>query len=289
MSPSTPIPPVGALITGPYLRTQRHRHDISLRQAGHALGLSPSQISRMETGGSSDLTAHRAVMLLTHYGIRCRTCRDTITPALHPLAVKDPAHYGDDAPGWSIRYALCQRQANHLTYYAATHIPAPWRTPAYAAHIPPPEDPHLTHGADHDPLAQLPTTGHTRRKPNRDDLLLLDEAVLHRATAPPAVMAEQLTALARAASERHLTLRVVPLEAGIPVAASTITAITTTHGHTLYATGSCGITYTTAGPAADAARGLLDALTTAAWGPSVSIAKLATTAERLRGAPQPAQ
>ena len=192
---------------------ERLRHDsgLSMETAVQQLGWSLSKVYRLEHGRSRIITDD-LVDMLDLYGVR--------TPQREALI-----QLGRDARrrGWWTAYtdiftgSYIAMEAEAASIRINAHvIPGLFQTPGYAHEVIRRTRPSVT-AED----AERRVAARTARQDalfSRDDPpeihVILDEAVLHRRVGGPAVMAQQLTALAETATWPHVTVQVLPFTAG---------------------------------------------------------------------------
>ncbi|ADI11646.1 helix-turn-helix domain-containing protein [Streptomyces bingchenggensis BCW-1] len=201
------------MVVGAYLRSLRRSRDMTLRDAGRVIRGSAAKLSRLETGISPQRDPDVAG-LLGHYKLNPSVIRATCGMVRAPRRDQ----WADFAPGWPARLAACEQEASAVRVYTMYLIPDILQIPAYTALIPDPE------GTRSVPRALPPGQA--------DITLLLDESVLQRPFGAPAVVAAQIAHLQDRIATGELTVRVVPLAAGI-YGYSTLMSELTLHGRKL--------------------------------------------------------
>ncbi|BCL17353.1 helix-turn-helix domain-containing protein [Micromonospora sagamiensis] len=201
---------------GRMLRELRLAAGVTLDAAAVALQCSRQKVWRIETGGGPVRGVDvRAMCEL--YGVAA-----DLTAALVALAGETRAkgwwHAYAEVPAWLGLYAGLEATARRLREYADAPVPALLQTPGYARALHD-VDPELTDD-DRDRLvaARLDRQNLLRRRlppPPRLDVVL-SEAVLLRVAGGPATMAAQLRHLREVTALPHVSVRVLPLAAGLP-------------------------------------------------------------------------
>ncbi|MEW1551596.1 Scr1 family TA system antitoxin-like transcriptional regulator [Streptomyces tsukubensis] len=226
-------------MVGTYLRAQRRRRGLLLRDMAHALGWTTRAAARLEAGQTVP-SADVLQRLLTEY--RAPDTDDAVR------ALWDLAHIGGDyavdaAPGWFERVAGCEFEADRITAFSAWNIPHLVQTEGYATHwwtntlvghVPPPDA----------IAARMLPAGH-----DKEVLILLEETVLLRRT-DPAVMTEQLDHLLHLAVHTRTSIRIVPLHAGVIPPHGTLTVLELPNRRCLHVEEAAVTIYSTGRPAA---------------------------------------
>jgi transcriptional regulator with XRE-family HTH domain len=227
--PEVRSPTVRRRELGALLRSLRQARGMTVEQVAAELLCSPSKVSRMETGS------------------RAATLRD-IRDLCDLYDVTDPAERErmsrlateSKQPGWWQSYDLdyfgtyvgLEQAATGLSYYHSTIVPGLLQTMDYAramfARALPQEQPRESFLREtHDQLIEYTRERRDQlidvrlrrqqvltRDPAPDLVVVLDEAVLHRAVGGPTVMGSQLRHLREASAMPNLTLQVIPFGAG---------------------------------------------------------------------------
>ncbi|WP_168220670.1 Scr1 family TA system antitoxin-like transcriptional regulator [Streptomyces sp. RFCAC02] len=224
-------PSVAAIVTGAYLRDLRHRAGLTLEEVAASLSISASTLSRAERGHR---TARPDIPAIVAARLGQRPA--AIMREMRSLHHGGDWHHAVDLSGRPLErlraVQACARSARvWITYVwpAALTSPAEHRrlVDAYkamdvrppallAGHQPPPED------------DQLPAGTLT---------VLIEDSLLARAG-----QTEQLAHVLALAEERRITLRVVPIQAGITVPAP-LTELHLPHSATLHVTEDHVVTY----------------------------------------------
>jgi hypothetical protein len=126
--------------------------------------------------------------------------------------------YGDSIPSWFELYLGLEAAASHLREYEETLVPGLLQTKEYALSIHQLDSPNASE-EDHDRLVTVRMQRQsllTRRAPEPPRLeTVLSEAALRRPVGGPDVMADQLRHLRKVAELPNVSLRVLPLAAGL--------------------------------------------------------------------------
>jgi transcriptional regulator with XRE-family HTH domain len=211
---------------GVRLRAMRLEHALTVEQVAEQLLCSPSKVSRMETG-QRGATPRDVRDLCRIYGI---------TDQAEVARLMNLAREGRQQAWWQpydldyfATYVDLEQAAVRLSYYHSTVIPGLLQTVDYARAMfagalstENSEDHHAGH-------PQMKYTPERRdqlidvrvkpqelltRDPVPDLVIVLDEAVLHRAVGGPAVMGVQLLRLVEASAMPNMTLQVIPFGTG---------------------------------------------------------------------------
>ncbi|MEV5823358.1 helix-turn-helix transcriptional regulator [Micromonospora haikouensis] len=201
---------------GRALRDLRTEAGVTLDGAAEALYCSRQKVWRIESGLG-------AVRPIDVQGM-CQVYGATreLTKALTALAAETRAKgwwhsYGDAIPDWFEMYVGLEAAASRLREYDDTLIPGLLQTRGYAqgvyqhrSRISQEERDRLV-----DVRLQRQTLLERRLPPSPQFEVVLSEAVLLRVVGNPATMAEQLRHLLDAGKLPHVSIRVLPLAAGL--------------------------------------------------------------------------
>ena len=192
---------------------ERLRHDsgLSMEAAGKQLGWSVSKLYRLENGRSR-ISTDDLVDMLDLYGVR--------SPRREALV-----QLGRDARrrGWWTAYtdiftgSYIAMEAEASSIRVNAHVvPGLFQTPGYAQAVITGTRPLIgTEEAERRVAARTARQDALFGRTTPPELhVILDEAVLHRQVGGPAVMAQQLAALAETATWPQVTLQVLPYTAG---------------------------------------------------------------------------
>jgi transcriptional regulator with XRE-family HTH domain len=201
---------------GRHLRALRNQAKLTTKLAAQALEWSEPKLWRIETGQTA-LRSLDVEAMCRVYGASAE-----VTQGLMVLARETKAagwwHTHDDViPDWLDLYLGLEEAASRLQWYDSDLVPGLLQTAGYARTV-------IT--ADQPDLGGEEVTRRVQARLARQALLirvtaplsaevLLGEAVLRRPVGGPQVMAEQLNQLADAALLPNVSLRLVPLRAGL--------------------------------------------------------------------------
>lgn len=210
-----PSPAVRRRQLGRQLRDLRLAAGITtMEEAARRSGLSRATISRIESAKQTILP--RTVRLL------CQTY-DIGAPLLEHLAQLAAESedrgwlvaYSDTVPDWFERYVGEEAESARIWKYEAEFVPGLLQTAGYCRAVRVINAPDVTEQA----LARSVDLRLARQQLFRRDTppefcAVLNEAVLRRLVGGPDVMREQLEHLVALADEPHVTIQVLPFEAG---------------------------------------------------------------------------
>jgi hypothetical protein len=204
----------------------RLQHALTVEQVAEQLLCSPSKVSRMETG-QRGATPRDVRDLCRIYGV---------TDQAEVARLMNLAREGRQQAWWQpydldyfATYVDLEQAAIRLSYYHSTVVPGVLQTVDYARGM---FTWSLSAGNSEDHHAGHPQIEYTperrdqlidvrlkrqqllARDPAPDLVMVLDEAVLHRAVGGPAVMGSQLRRLVEASAMPNLTLQVIPFGVG---------------------------------------------------------------------------
>lgn len=209
------VPAVRRRKLGGELRRLRDLSGMTSGQAAEAAGWHQSKVSRIETGRSS-VSAEDVDVLLDVYGVRDRDLRDL----LGTLAGQGQQRgwwqdFRDVLPVEYRDFINLEAGAGRARSMENSAVPGLLQTPEYAHAL----TCDVLPGATPREVAALVDVriarqAVLRRDPPLELWAVLDEAVLRREVGGPAVMADQLRSLARAAALPQIRLQVLPFAAG---------------------------------------------------------------------------
>lgn len=206
---------------GRHLRQLREEAQITVKVAAEELEWSAPKIWRIE-GGATSMRALDVEAMCRLYQASAET-----TLALMGLARETRAKgwwhsYGDAIPAWFELYVGLESAANRLRQYQPELVPGLLQTEEYAREV-------FQLGHSDMPAAEvergvavrLERQGLlTRTRPAAPRLeVVLNEAVLHRPLTDRAAMAQQLRHLVTVGEQPNVSVRVLPLRAGLHRAA----------------------------------------------------------------------
>jgi heme exporter protein D len=185
---------------------------MTVEQVAEQLLCSPSKVSRMETG-SRGATLRDVRDLCDLYEVKDSAERDRL--AKLATEGKQQGWWQFYELGGFATYVGLEAEATTLIVFSCTIVPGLLQSPAYVRAM------HKTFVPELPPerIEEFVEVRLTRqrlltRDPPLRLVAVLDEAVLQRAVGGPAVMAEQLDLLLKAAQEPNITIRVIPNAAG---------------------------------------------------------------------------
>ncbi|MGH3826168.1 MAG: helix-turn-helix domain-containing protein [Pseudonocardiaceae bacterium] len=195
------------------LRTLREEAQLSGAEVAKRLGMSPSKISRIETGNSG-LQIEDVAALLGLYQVPAST-RDELL---------DLVRRSEERGWWTRQPGLPQlwrslidfeAKATRVQNYEALVVPGLLQTAEYARAIIQGIAPTITEAElDNLVAARMARQALLARASAPQFFAVVDEGALRRPVGEPGVMHRQLQHLLGAAAQPHVTLRAVPLAAG---------------------------------------------------------------------------
>ena len=212
MSEESP-PPVPRLRLGMALANLRAEARIDGKTAAQQIGVSTSQLSKIENGNASiDLDQLRALFKLYRVDEDDRARLEDMANATGRAAWWD--RYDDVLPEDLETYVGLEQGANRLDAFVGSLVHALFQTEDYAragitALLP-----------EHGPAS---VDRMVRLRMDRQEVLsreqypvhvIIDEMALHRWVGGPTVMRDQLTHLCDVATAPNITLQIIPLKAG---------------------------------------------------------------------------
>lgn len=201
---------------GRHLRALRNQARLTTKLAAQALEWSEPKLWRIETGQTA-LRSLDVEAMCRVYGATAEVTQGLMVLARETKAVGWWHPHDDVIPDWLDLYPGLEDAASRLQRYDPELVPGLLQTAAYAREV---------IMADQPDLGEAEVTRRMQARLARQALLirvtaplsaevLLGEAVLRRPVGGPQVMAEQLDRLADAALLPNVTIRVVPLRAGL--------------------------------------------------------------------------
>jgi transcriptional regulator with XRE-family HTH domain len=208
-------PILSRLILGVQLRRLREERSISRAEAGAAIHVSESKISRLELGHEGNKIRDVAA-LCTLYGVIDHAERTTL------LGLARQANrpqwwqaYGDLVPGWFETYLGLEQTAQVIRGYEVQFVPGLLQTPDYARAVI-----MLGHGnaSPEEVYRRVELRMHRQRILHRPVptrfWAVIDEAALRRQIGGPATMFRQLVHLMDMCELPQVTVQVLPFSAG---------------------------------------------------------------------------
>ncbi|MDT0379367.1 helix-turn-helix transcriptional regulator [Streptomyces sp. DSM 42041] len=210
-----PGPTVPRMALGARLRVLREESGLTHTEAGAAIGVSRSKISRLEHGRTG--SKQRDVeALLALYGVVGEAERSVVRTLAEQANTPGWWHrYLDLLPSWLHDYLGAEQAADVIRGYEVQFVPGLLQTPAYArevvrlGHPDAPKDVldrHVEFRMRRQEVLDRPTPPHL--------WVVVDEAVLRRPLGSRAVMRDQLDHLARMARRPHITVQLLPFACG---------------------------------------------------------------------------
>ncbi|MEV0807992.1 helix-turn-helix transcriptional regulator [Micromonospora sp. NPDC050200] len=200
------------------LRQLRERAGMTLDVAARQLDMSKSNLSRIENAqiGIKPRDVRAALAL---YAVTGADAEALIEIARGAQQRGWWQNYSDVLPEWFEFYVGLEAEAAALRTYEAESVPGLLQTEAYAREIY--RRTAGEEGLERKVAARLRRQEVLRRESPVQLSVVLNEAVLLRPVGGPAVMAEQLIHMARAARSPNVTIHVLPFAAGTHPAMST--------------------------------------------------------------------
>jgi transcriptional regulator with XRE-family HTH domain len=201
---------------GRHLRALRNQAKLTTKLAAQALEWSEPKLWRIETGQTT-LRSLDVEAMCRVYGATAEVTQGLMVLARQTRAVGWWHPHGDVIPDWLDLYLGLEEAASQLRWYQPELVPDLLQTAAYA---------HTVIRADRPDLGDEEVARQVQARLARQALLirvtapltvelLLGEAVLWRPVGGPQVLAEQLDQLVEAAMLPNVSIRVVPLRAGL--------------------------------------------------------------------------
>jgi transcriptional regulator with XRE-family HTH domain len=202
---------------GRRLRQSREQARLTVRAAAEALEWSTPKLWRIE-GGMVGMRALDVEAMCRVYGAPADLTAELMRLARRTRARGWWREHGDAVPGWFELYVGLETAACRLRSYAPDVVPDLLRTPAYAAEVIRATEPGTPEERVDRAVGVL---RHRQRALTRTDPappvleVVLDEPALHRPLRDPAATREQLRHLGAVAARDNVSVRVLPLAAGL--------------------------------------------------------------------------
>jgi transcriptional regulator with XRE-family HTH domain len=196
---------------GTELRRLREAAGITIEFAAGQLKCSSSKISRMETGhiGASPRDVRD---LLTIYGVTGDSAEELIQVAREARQKGWWHAYGTALTG---TYVGLEAAARRIKVFETVVVPGLLQIPEYALTVIQASRPEST---EEELKRRLQVRSRRQSVLSQDDptelKVVMDEAVFHRTVGSPSVMAAQLDHLLAMSEKPHVTLQLLPFEAG---------------------------------------------------------------------------
>ncbi len=202
---------------GRYLRELRENAHVTVVAAAKELEWSTPRIWRYETG-QVPVHPNDAAAMCRVYGATPET-----TETMRALARETKAHgwwhsYGEAIKDWFKLYVGLETAATKIRHYEANLVPGLLQTVEYMTEVIATDNPQMSEvdrqaKVDVRLRRQRLLARAVPRAPYLD--VILNEAVLRRPLREPAAMVRQLDALVVASERHNITIRVLPLSAGL--------------------------------------------------------------------------
>jgi len=197
---------------GALLRAMRTEAGMTVEQVAEALLVSPSKVSRLETGqrGASPRDIRDLSAL---YGVTDAALRDHLDAL---------AKEGKEQAWWQpydlpyATYVGLEAEATTISDFESGVIPGLLQTPDYARAVHEANMPRLSPAVIERRIEARRTRQAILTRDDEPPTLraIADEAVLHRVVGGPAVMADQLDHVIQACDRPNVTVQVIPYTAG---------------------------------------------------------------------------
>ena len=223
-----PGPAVRRHKLGMHLRQLRQQRSLRLEEVAESLGVSPSTLSRIETGQAPTRTSYLAVML-NLYGVEDETQRRLLTDMAREGQRKAWwAEYDELLPPGVDGYLRLEATASHVWCYSPQVVPDLLQTADYAAAVIRASRPDLN-GQQVSKLVALLLR--RQEHPQHGSLRLhavIDESVLSRPIAPARVWTDQLERLLAVSTRPSVTIQVTTQTAEAPMLSPPFTLLSFT-------------------------------------------------------------
>lgn len=213
--PWRPGPTVPRMALGARLRVLREGSGLTRSEAGDAIGVSRSKISRLEHGRTGS-KSHDVEALLTLYGVVGEAERGIVRTLAEQANTPGWWHpYSDVIPPYMHDYLGAEQAADVIRGYEVQFVPTLLQTPAYAREVVRLRAPE----ADADEVERRVELRIRRQevldRPTPPHLwYVVDESALRRPLGGPRLMREQLDHLAAMAQRPHVTVQLLPFASG---------------------------------------------------------------------------
>ncbi|WP_431874284.1 helix-turn-helix domain-containing protein [Micromonospora marina] len=197
------------------LRSLRTAAGLTRDEVSEQTGINPATLYRIET--AKVRPQRRTLMaMLDKYGVTDEDKRSELIALSRQAAQLGWLQaYESELPELYTTYISFEAEARSVRNYESLFVPGLLQTENYARAVIRGVLPLAT---DADVQARVEARMQRQESLRKTEPLrlwaILDEAVLHRLTGGPAVMAEQLDALVNAAGQPHVTLQVIPFTSG---------------------------------------------------------------------------
>ncbi|KKK07008.1 helix-turn-helix transcriptional regulator [Micromonospora sp. HK10] len=197
------------------LRSLRAAAGLTRDEVSEQTGINPATLYRIET--AKVRPQRRTLMaMLDKYGVTDEDKRSELIALSRQAAQLGWLQaYESELPELYTTYISFEAEARSVRNYESLFVPGLLQTESYARAV---IRGVLPLASDADVQARVEARMQRQESLRKTEPLrlwaILDEAVLHRLTGGPAVMAEQLDALVSAAGQPHVTLQVIPFTSG---------------------------------------------------------------------------
>ncbi|MBD2897788.1 hypothetical protein amrb99_67520 [Actinomadura sp. RB99] len=199
------------VLLGMVLHRLREARDLSKREAGSAIGASPSKISRMELGRVG-LREQDVIALLTLYGVEDGPLTGSLLELTRGATSPGRVEQDDDEPAaWLRAYSGLEESSSLIRTCGIPFVPGLLQTEAYARTVTAQGGPHLS-AHDVDELVRLRMARQRRFSANGERRLwaIVDEKALRRPVGSRRVWREQIAHLIGMSTWPNVTLQVLP-------------------------------------------------------------------------------
>ncbi|MEU7979896.1 helix-turn-helix transcriptional regulator [Micromonospora sp. NPDC049081] len=197
------------------LRGLRTAAGLTRDEVSEQTGINPATLHRIET--AKVRPQRRTLMaMLDKYGVTDEDKRSELIALSRQAAQLGWLQaYESELPELYTTYISFEAEARSVRNYESLFVPGLLQTDDYARAVIRGVLPLATDADVHARVkARMQRQESLRKTEPLRFWAILDEAVLHRLTGGPAVMAEQLDALVSAAGQPHVTLQVIPFTSG---------------------------------------------------------------------------
>jgi transcriptional regulator with XRE-family HTH domain len=197
------------------LHRLRQASRLTIEQVAEQLEWSPGKVSKIENARVS-VMPRDARKLLDIYGVTEGQERDLLLSLARESRERGWwQRYGETVPEWFATYVGLEAEATAISVYQAEIVPGLLQTQRYAAAL---HRAALMNATEDEIERHVAVRMERQARLRESDApqlwVVLNEAVIRRIVGERAIMHEQLTMLAEAASTPNITLQVLPFSAG---------------------------------------------------------------------------
>ena len=197
------------------LHRLRQASKLTIEQVAEQLEWSPGKVSKIENARVS-VMPRDARKLLDIYGVTEGQERDLLVSLARESRERGWwQQYGETVPEWFATYVGLEAEAVTISAYQAEIVPGLLQTQGYAAAL---HRAALMNATEDEIERHVAVRMERQARLRESDApqlwVVLNEAVIRRIVGERAIMHEQLTMLAEAASAPNITLQVLPFSAG---------------------------------------------------------------------------